>query len=92
MIDFCNKLAGDNTVLQEQENGTILGIRVLMFVLPIIPAVVSFLIFKSVYKLKAHRPMTTYITEGDLYTSYEHLRQEYPTYGASDYRYPALEV
>ena len=41
---------------------------------------------------KAHRPMTTYITEGDLYTSYEHLRQEYPTYGTSDYRYPALEV
>lgn len=41
---------------------------------------------------KAHRPMTTYITEGDLYTSYEHLRQEYPCYGTSDYRYPALEV
>ncbi len=41
---------------------------------------------------KAHRPMTTYITEGDLYTSYEHLRQEYPVYGTSDYRYPALEV
>ena len=41
---------------------------------------------------KAHRPMTTYINEGDLYTSYEHLRQEYPTYGTSDYRYPALEV
>ncbi len=41
---------------------------------------------------KAHRPMTTYITEGDLHTPYEHLRQEYPTYGASDYRYPALEV
>ena len=41
---------------------------------------------------KAHRPMTTYIREGDLYTSYEHLRQEYPCYGTSDYRYPALEV
>lgn len=41
---------------------------------------------------KAHRPMTTYIKEGDLYTSYEHLRQEYPCYGTSDYRYPALEV
>ncbi len=41
---------------------------------------------------KAHRPMTTYIKEGDLYTSYEHLRQEYPSYGTSDYRYPALEV
>lgn len=26
MIDFCNRLAGDNTVLQEQENGTILNI------------------------------------------------------------------
>ena len=41
---------------------------------------------------KAHRPMTTYINEGDLYTSYEHLRQEYPCYGTSDYRYPALEI
>lgn len=41
---------------------------------------------------KAHRPMTTYITEGDMYTSYEHLRQEYPSYGTSDYRYPAFEV
>ncbi len=41
---------------------------------------------------KAHRPMTTYINEGDLYTSYEHLRQEYPSYGTSDYRYPALEI
>ncbi len=41
---------------------------------------------------KAHRPMTTYIREGDLYTSYEHLRQEYPCFGTSDYRYPALEV
>ena len=36
--------------------------------------------------------MTTYINEGDLYTSYEHLRQEYPSYGTSDYRYPALEI
>ena len=41
---------------------------------------------------KARRPMTTCISEGDPYTSYEHLRQEYPTYGTSDYRYPALEV
>lgn len=41
---------------------------------------------------KAHRPMTTYINEGDLLTSYEHLRQEYPSYGTSDYRYPALEI
>ncbi|MCI8639554.1 MAG: alpha-galactosidase [Coprococcus sp.] len=41
---------------------------------------------------KAYRPMTTCIREGDLCTSYEHLRQEYPCYGTSDYRYPALEV
>ncbi len=41
---------------------------------------------------KAYRPMTTYINEGDLTTSYEQLRQEYPCYGTSDYRYPAMEV
>lgn len=41
---------------------------------------------------KAHRPMSVCIREGDLYTSYEHLRQEYPCYGTSDYRYPALEI
>ncbi len=41
---------------------------------------------------RVHRPMATYIREGDLYTSYEHLRQEYPCYGTSDYRYPAMEI
>ena len=40
----------------------------------------------------AYRPMSTYMTEGDMYHSYEHLRQEYPGFGTSDYRYPAVEV
>lgn len=39
-----------------------------------------------------HRPMTTYRQEGDLLYSLEHLQQEFPEYGATDFRHPALEL
>ena len=38
------------------------------------------------------RPMTSYIYEGDRTFSLEHIRQEYPVYGSTDYRNPAVEV
>lgn len=40
----------------------------------------------------AHRPMTSYLFEGDLSYSLEHLKQEYPSYGTTDYREPAFEI
>lgn len=39
-----------------------------------------------------HRPMTSCPYEGDMYFSLEHLKQEYPAYGTSDFRHPAIEV
>jgi alpha-galactosidase len=39
-----------------------------------------------------HRPMTSYVDEGDLYFSLGHLKQEYPVYGTTDFRYPAVEI
>lgn len=41
---------------------------------------------------EAHRPMTAYPFEGDLTFSLEHLKQEYPVYGTSDFKHPALEI
>ncbi|RPK15225.1 alpha-galactosidase [Priestia endophytica] len=39
-----------------------------------------------------HRPMTAYPFQGNLYFSLDHLKQEYPSYGTSDFRHPALEI
>lgn len=41
---------------------------------------------------KAPRPMTSYVFEGDHTFSLEHIRQEYPVYGTTDYRHPAVEI
>lgn len=41
---------------------------------------------------KYPRPMTSYIYEDDRTFSLEHIRQEYPVYGTTDYRHPAVEV
>ena len=41
---------------------------------------------------KMSRPMTSYIFEGDRSFSLEHIRQEYPVYGTTDYRHPAIEI
>ncbi|MHC5249090.1 alpha-galactosidase [Enterococcus sp. LJL90] len=39
-----------------------------------------------------HRPMTTYRNEGDLLYSLEHVQQELPEYGATDFRHPAIQI
>lgn len=36
--------------------------------------------------------MTSYIYEWDRTFSLEHIRQEYPVYGTTDYRHPAIEL
>lgn len=38
------------------------------------------------------RPMSTCVFEDSKAYSMEHIKQEYPVYGATDYRYPAVEV
>ena len=41
---------------------------------------------------KIERPMTSYVYEGNKSFSLEHIRQEYPVYGTTDYRHPAIEI
>lgn len=38
------------------------------------------------------RPMTSYVYENDRTFSLEHIRQEYPVFGTTDYRQPAVEI
>ncbi len=38
------------------------------------------------------RPMASNVFEGDREFSLEHVRQEYPVYGTTDYRHPAVEI
>lgn len=39
-----------------------------------------------------HRPMTSYVFEGNKKFSLDHIKQEYPSYGTTDFRHPALEI
>lgn len=41
---------------------------------------------------KAPRPMSSYVYENERLFSLEHIRQEFPVYGTTDYRHPAVEV
>lgn len=38
------------------------------------------------------RPMTAYRKEGNVFYSLEHLKQELPEYGTSDFRHPAISI
>lgn len=38
------------------------------------------------------RSLAAYVFEGDTYFSLQHTRQEYPSYGTTDFRYPAFEI
>lgn len=39
-----------------------------------------------------YRPTTAYVYEGEYSFSLEHIKQEYPAYGTTDFRMPALEI
>nr|MDE7051630.1 alpha-galactosidase [Lachnospiraceae bacterium] len=47
--------------------------------------------FSYLLELK-DRPMSVCVFEGDLNFSLEHIKQEYPSYGSGDMRYPAFTV
>ena len=47
--------------------------------------------FSHLLEMK-QRPMTACVYEGNRKFSLEHLKLEYPVYGSSDYRYPAVEM
>ncbi len=38
------------------------------------------------------RPMSSCVFEGDSLFSLEHVKQEYPVYGSTDFRHPAVEI
>lgn len=40
----------------------------------------------------AYRPMSAYVYEGEYGFSLEHIKQEYPSYGTTDFKYPAYEI
>lgn len=40
----------------------------------------------------AYRPVTSYVYEDEYSFSLEHLKQEYPSYGTTDFRMPAVEI
>lgn len=39
-----------------------------------------------------YRPVSTYVFDNEYSFSLEHLKQEYPAYGTTDFRMPALEI
>ena len=39
-----------------------------------------------------YRPVTSYVFDDEYSFTLEHLKQEYPAYGTTDYRMPALEI
>lgn len=39
-----------------------------------------------------YRPMSSCVFEGNKFFSLEHIRQEYPSYGSTDYRHPAIQI
>lgn len=41
---------------------------------------------------KAYRSMSSYVYEGDNQFSLENIKQEYPVFGTTDYRQPAIEI
>lgn len=41
---------------------------------------------------RSPRPMSSCLFEGDKTFSLEHIRQEYPVFGTTDYRHPAVEI
>ncbi|QTM99124.1 alpha-galactosidase [Sediminibacillus dalangtanensis] len=47
--------------------------------------------FKHLIEREA-RPASTNMLEGDYTSSLEHIKQEYPSYGTTDYRYPAHKI
>lgn len=47
--------------------------------------------FDSLLELH-HRPMTAYVHENDKLFSYDHIKREYPSYGSTDFRHPAVEI